>query len=156
MVKNLPGSAGDTGSIPGWGTKIPHASKQLSLLALEPQLGIPCDKRVWCNKDSACCSSDLTQPNEYIKKNISLNRSSRFTSNFDIFKYEICPHLWWWKHCSQNQEFDIKWIKEIFSSLKVLILYVLLQYWLWSYNKSNKHIFQTTSSFHLKNKNTKQ
>ena len=26
MVKNLPWSAGDTGSISGWGTKIPHAS----------------------------------------------------------------------------------------------------------------------------------
>ena len=24
MVKNLPSNAGDVGSIPGWGTKIPH------------------------------------------------------------------------------------------------------------------------------------
>ena len=30
MIKNLPFSAGDSGSIPGWGTKIPHASGQLS------------------------------------------------------------------------------------------------------------------------------
>ena len=31
MVKNLPGDAGDTGWIPGQGTKILHAAQQLSL-----------------------------------------------------------------------------------------------------------------------------
>ena len=31
VVKNLPGNAGDTGSIPGQETKIPHAAEQLSL-----------------------------------------------------------------------------------------------------------------------------
>ena len=30
VVKNPPSSAGDVGSIPGWGTKIPHATGQLS------------------------------------------------------------------------------------------------------------------------------
>ena len=30
MVKNPPSSAGDAGSIPGQGTKIPHAAGQLS------------------------------------------------------------------------------------------------------------------------------
>ena len=30
VVKNLPSSARDAGSIPGWGTKIPHAAGQLS------------------------------------------------------------------------------------------------------------------------------
>ena len=29
-VKNPPPNAGDVGSIPGWGTKIPHAEGQLS------------------------------------------------------------------------------------------------------------------------------
>ena len=29
VVKNLPHNAGDGGSIPDWGTKIPHASEQL-------------------------------------------------------------------------------------------------------------------------------
>jgi len=33
VVKNLLCSAGDAGSIPGWGTKIPHAMEQLSLHA---------------------------------------------------------------------------------------------------------------------------
>ena len=33
VVKNLPYNAGDVGSIPGWGTKIPHAVEQLSLRA---------------------------------------------------------------------------------------------------------------------------
>ena len=36
MVKNLPSSAGDMGSIPGWGTKILHAAGQLSPRTLEP------------------------------------------------------------------------------------------------------------------------
>ena len=31
VVKNLPYNAGDVGSNPGWGTKIPHATAQLSL-----------------------------------------------------------------------------------------------------------------------------
>ena len=35
-VKNLPSNAGDVGSIPGRGTKIPHAAGQLSPRALEP------------------------------------------------------------------------------------------------------------------------
>ena len=33
VVKTLSSKAGDTGSIPGWGTKIPHTSGQLSLSA---------------------------------------------------------------------------------------------------------------------------
>ena len=33
VVKNLPSNTGDVGSIPGWGTKIPHATGQLSLHA---------------------------------------------------------------------------------------------------------------------------
>ena len=33
VVKNLPRNAGGMGSIPGQGTKIPHMSGQLSLLA---------------------------------------------------------------------------------------------------------------------------
>ena len=33
MVKNPPSNAGDAGSIPGRGTKIPHAVGQLSLHA---------------------------------------------------------------------------------------------------------------------------
>ena len=49
VAKNLPLSSGDLGSVPGWGTKILHASGQLSphaaatepscSAALEPQLG---------------------------------------------------------------------------------------------------------------------
>ena len=30
MVKNLPCNTGNTGLIPRWGTKIPHAEEQLS------------------------------------------------------------------------------------------------------------------------------
>ena len=31
VVKNLPCNAGYAGPIPGWGTKIPHTTEQLSL-----------------------------------------------------------------------------------------------------------------------------
>ena len=30
MVKDPPANSGDTGSIPGWGTKIPHIAEQLT------------------------------------------------------------------------------------------------------------------------------
>ena len=33
MAKNLPLNIGDMGLIPGWGTKIPHATGQLNLCA---------------------------------------------------------------------------------------------------------------------------
>ena len=38
MVKNLPYNAGDAGSIPGQGTKIPHAAGQLSPHATATEL----------------------------------------------------------------------------------------------------------------------
>ena len=38
MVKNPPSNAGDVGSIPGRGTKIPHAAGQLSLRATATEL----------------------------------------------------------------------------------------------------------------------
>ena len=38
MVKNLPYNAGDTGSIPGEGTKISHAAGQLSPRATTTEL----------------------------------------------------------------------------------------------------------------------
>ena len=44
MVKNLPCNAGDVGSIPNQGTKIPHAVEQLSPRATitEPRCLSPC------------------------------------------------------------------------------------------------------------------
>ena len=38
VIKNPPSNAGDTGSIPGRGTKIPHAAGQLSLSATTTKL----------------------------------------------------------------------------------------------------------------------
>ena len=48
MVKNPPSNAEDSGSIPGWGTKIPHTSGQLHwrTTTTEPM----------------CCNEDLVQP----------------------------------------------------------------------------------------------
>ena len=38
VVKNLPCNAGDTGSIPGWGTQTLHAAGQLSLFTTVAEL----------------------------------------------------------------------------------------------------------------------
>ena len=44
MVKNLPCNAGDSGSIPGWRTKIPHATGQLCPCATTRE-AVPCNER---------------------------------------------------------------------------------------------------------------
>jgi len=38
VVKNRPCDAGDAGSVPGWGTKIPHAMEQLGTPTKIPRL----------------------------------------------------------------------------------------------------------------------
>ena len=55
VVKNPPCNAGDAGSTPGWGTKIPHAMEQI--IPLQPES--PCVPRkdsTWGNKDPTCCN----------------------------------------------------------------------------------------------------
>ena len=61
MVKNPPSNAGDVGSIPGRGTKIPHAAGQLSLHAATTEAvrsgtHVPQLERSPCaaKKDPAC------------------------------------------------------------------------------------------------------
>ena len=49
VVKNLPCSAGDVGSIHSWGTKIVHAMDLVSPHATTR-------KSRNCNKDTACCN----------------------------------------------------------------------------------------------------
>ena len=41
VVKYVPCHAGDIGSIPGWGTKIPHSAGQLSLCAIMERSCVP-------------------------------------------------------------------------------------------------------------------
>ena len=65
MVNNLPCDAGDVGLIPGQGTKIPHAMKQLSPFIT--------------TKETVCRNQDLTQPNKYFFK-----RKRMSTSNLTI------------------------------------------------------------------------
>ena len=52
MVKNPPSNAVDVGSIPGQGTKIPQATGQLSLCALEPERRNQREARVHRNRRS--------------------------------------------------------------------------------------------------------
>ena len=55
VVENPPSNAGDVDSIPGRGTKIPHAAGQLSPHALEPKC---------CNWKPKCHSEEPTRHNE--------------------------------------------------------------------------------------------
>ena len=54
MIKTPPSNAGDAGSIPGWGTKIPHISE-----AAKPA----------CNKQGSPCAAMKTQHNQNLKNN---------------------------------------------------------------------------------------
>ena len=68
VVKNPPSNAGETGSSPGRGTKIPHAAGQLSLCtattepahsgACAPQL----EKPAHCNEEPVYRNEDPAQP----------------------------------------------------------------------------------------------
>ena len=67
VIKNPPSNAGDMGLIPGWGTKIPHATGQLSLHAKStesvhsrahvPQLESPCATTI----EPACSGAHTSQ-----------------------------------------------------------------------------------------------
>ena len=58
VIKNLPSNAGDVGLIPGFGTKIPHAAKQLSPCTAntEPKHH---DERSPCTAMKTQCSQNL-------------------------------------------------------------------------------------------------
>ena len=64
MVKNTPSNAGDAGSIPGWGTKIPHAMGQLSLCAStrEPVCRKLQSPRALEHARSGACAPQLENP----------------------------------------------------------------------------------------------
>ena len=50
MVKNLPGKAGDRGSIPGGGTRILHATGHLSPCSAATEVSTPPRKPEHCHK----------------------------------------------------------------------------------------------------------
>ena len=52
-IKNPPSNAGDIGSIPGWGTKIPHAIGQLSPRATAREVCTAQQRACVCNIDPA-------------------------------------------------------------------------------------------------------
>ena len=63
VVKNLPSSAGNMGSIPGWGTRIPHAMGQLSQHTTTTEFlrsGAPMPRlertRNTAREDPTCCN----------------------------------------------------------------------------------------------------
>ena len=54
VVKNPPCSLGDSGSIPGWELRFPHATEQLSPCAttkiLSDAMKMPCASKIWCSQ----------------------------------------------------------------------------------------------------------
>ena len=98
VVKNPPSNAGDKGSIPGWGTKIPHAVGQLILCATTReahmlQLLSPCtlqpvlpSKRSPCTATSKSpCAPKKTQHSQKLKKKKELETSFVFLEPLNIF-----------------------------------------------------------------------
>ena len=69
VVKNPPSNSGDTGSIPSWGTKIPHAAGQLSprattidLMRLNKRAHVPQTTEPTC---SGACMPQLERENPH-------------------------------------------------------------------------------------------
>ena len=76
MVKNLPSRAGDVGSIPGQGTKIPHAAGQLSLCATTTELSFLNERAHVPQLERSPHATTKTQAAKKIKKiNIFLKKS---------------------------------------------------------------------------------
>ena len=61
VVKNPPSNAGDVGSIPGQGTKIPHALGSYIFSLCTATIESTCH-----NKDPVLCNQDPMQPNKQI------------------------------------------------------------------------------------------
>ena len=79
MVKNLPSNTGETGSMPGWGTKFPCSSEQLS----------PCTT----TSESVCCKerSPMRQLRRNAAKEIndSLKRTDRCEMTLEVMNWEV-------------------------------------------------------------------
>ena len=72
VVKSPPTSAGDVGSIPGWGTVIFHAVGQLSQHT--PTRGKPAHFK----EDLACHNRDLMQPNIFFLSKPKKKKACKF------------------------------------------------------------------------------
>ena len=75
VVKNPPSYAGDAGSIPGWGTKIPQATGQLSphTTATEPEHSGACTPQL---KKPTSHSKDPAQSKIKIQKETSIHKKA--------------------------------------------------------------------------------
>ena len=60
VVKNLPSNAGDTGSIPGGGTQIPHAMGQLSLYTSTREKPVHPKAESTCHSKKIPCGATKT------------------------------------------------------------------------------------------------
>ena len=65
MIKNLPSNARDMGSVPGWGTKIPHALGQLSPLTTREACTLQQRPTAGKENKKPCLKSAL-QKNKYL------------------------------------------------------------------------------------------
>ena len=79
MVKNLSSSAGNSSSTPGWGSKIPHATGQLS--------------RHSTTTEPTCCNEDPVQPKiKQTKENKTQGKRENLISRVPILLNK-CPKL---------------------------------------------------------------
>ena len=74
-----PSNSGNLGSVPGWGTKIPHGWGQKSLCAATRQ------QRERQNEDPRSCSRELMQPNKHM--NILKINKQRQPGQFKMESY---------------------------------------------------------------------
>ena len=98
VVKNSPSNGGDTGLIPGQGTKISHAAGQVSLCASTTELICSGAHKPACvNEDPACHNYNLTQPktNKQVSKHQSMTHIflTRQILNLPCGKQSACNEV---------------------------------------------------------------
>ena len=98
MVENLPSSAGNWGSIAGWGTKILHAMGQLSPCALE---------LMYHNERS--CMHNLWQPNKqiFLKFLKKKKRGEQVGEEGSCINWETCEWACW--KCRSGERSELNW-----------------------------------------------
>ena len=124
VVKNPPGKVGDVGSIPCWGTKVPHAMEKLSLFTTTTEAHVLLS---WCTATRVCvphwkipheamkilCAAAKTQysQNKLKKKKkrerergpaMSVANLAHITRRITLkTKEEKVPHHLWSRRCSE-------------------------------------------------------
>ena len=103
-VKNLPSNAGDAGSIPGWGTKIPHASGQLSPCTTTTEL--VCHNQSWHAATPGPTHSGAHTPQLERSPHAATKTWHSQKNKIKYFKKSLCSKQNFWNssHCQTNKQ----------------------------------------------------